>query len=215
MNLFRRTPPGWRANGLRVEMPLEMQALQAPRTWSAPRYLDLRPYCLPADDQGDSSACAGFAASGLAEERNWRRTSMARTFDGFATYVTAKQLDGNNEPGTSLQQALRAIITLRILPPSSNLRVLTSVKDLDFAMHRTGTILLGFNTTTAWLSVKSDGWIPSRPAAVHGPHAVLGCYYDADGIGFQNSWGGWGCNGFGRLRWPDVEAQFLYGVAVE
>jgi hypothetical protein len=206
----------WRTDGLRVEMDLAASpALASPEKWFAPPYIDLRPYCLPAEDQGGMPACAGFAACGLAEVRAWRRTHVPRQFDAIKCYREAKRLDGDANPGTSLQQAARAASNLGFIGKIKALRTLTNLDQVLFALHRDGVCLLGFETTYAWQDVRPGGWIRSGVSQHRGPHAVLGCYFDADGIGFQNSWHQWGVAGFGRLRWEDARRTFLYGIAVE
>jgi len=39
-------------------------------------------------------------------------------------------------------------------------------------------------------------------------------FYDNEGIGWQNSWGDWGIDGFGRMTWAQFDRQFMYGVVL-
>ena len=91
---------------------------------------------------------------------------------------------------------------------------LTTERDVKFALHTHGVCVAGFAITSGWNVVSRSGWIGTQEDGIGG-HAVLLCYYDADGIGFQNSWLDWGVRGFGRMTWGQFLEQFMYGAVIE
>ena len=106
---------------------------------------------------------------------------------------------------------------LGFLPTPAPIRTLTGRRDIQWALHRYRVALIGFDIDDNWNDAGRNGWIGRRPDAENlGGHAVLACYYDAEGIGWQNSWGSrWGWEGFGRMTWQQFGEQFMYGVVVE
>lgn len=194
-----------------------LRASLVSKSFVSPAYIDSRPYCIESSNQGDSSACAGFTMAGLKEIRNWQDTGVPVQFDGHACYAKAKSIDGRPQsPGTTLDHALAAAAKLGWFADSASIIGVSGERELRFALHRHGACAVGLRITEEWNSVnKTTGYIADDPEArVMGGHAVLACYYDKDGVGVQNSWGDWGCAGFGRLTWAQFRRQFVCGVAV-
>jgi hypothetical protein len=76
-------------------------------------------------------------------------------------------------------------------------------------------VIIGFEIDEGWNACSSVTGYIGHGGATLGGHAVLGCYYDGDGFGFENSWAKtWGRNGFGRMTWKQFDEQFLYALAV-
>ena len=214
INRARHTSFG--AGGL-VQTPTLLFAshrMSLPKEWSYPAYIDSRPYCLPTDNQGLTSMCAAYSMAGAIEVENWRMHHVAKQQDAARIYAEAKKIDGNNSPGTSFPSVFDAAKNLGILSQGSEYETIRSRAELMFALHKYGVCLLGFVINEGWNYCGADGWI-SDYDGVLGGHAVLGCFYDKDGVGFQNSWGvTWGSNGYGRMTWDQYDKQIMDGMVI-
>jgi len=186
----------------------------------APTYIDSRPLCIQASNQGQEPSCAGYTQAGYKEIQHWRTTGEMKQFDGDECYRVAKTLDGMpRQEGTSLVAAAQAAQQLGWIPGThTDLRAIMTLDELKYALHMYGAAPAGFAIDSNWNTVHTktgfiaDGKNP-RPL---GGHAVLVCYYDKDSVGFQNSWGtGWGYGGFGRMTWAQAHKQFMYALAIE
>jgi len=94
-------------------------------------------------------------------------------------------------------------------------KAIGSRRDVQFALHKHGVCIAGFMITEGWNEVSSKtGYIGDDPEVIGG-HATLLCWYDSEGVGFQNSWDKWGVKGFGRMTWTQFETQFMYAVVLE
>ncbi len=186
--------------------------------FKAPSYIDSRPYLLPASNQGSEPSCAGFTTSAYGEARVWRETGECKQLDGNACYKKAKQLDGSPKTaGTSLLAAAQAGEELGWYK-ASGLRAFFTLEELQYALHQFGVCPIGLAITSDWNTVNTKtGYINhTKSPKPLGGHAVLACYYDKDGIGWQNSWGpDWAVSGFGRMSWRQAMEQFKYGLAIE
>lgn len=190
-------------------------ALSAPSGWVAPSYLDIRAYCLPKNDQGSTSQCAAYSMAGLLEAVNWRRTHVPVQIDPAPIYAEAKRIDGDPADGTTFTSVFAAVKNLGLLHKKATAIYFDTFDEYSFALHRYGACLLGFRIDDGWSYANRDGWIPGG-SRERGGHAVLGCWYDVRrGAGFQNSWGEWGANGFGRLTIEQFNRSFMGGLAVE
>ena len=203
--------------GLVVEDMAKMPKLGMPDNFTVPPYIDSRSWCLPANNQGQESSCAGFTTAGYIEVANWRNTHIQKQIDGSAIYAKAKEIDGEkNVPGTTLSHAVEAARLSGLIDKELNIRQITTKQEVQFALHRHGVCISGFMITQDWNNAdERNGYIDRRDKTALGGHAVLLCWYGKNGIGWQNSWGDWGDRGFGRCRWDQFEEQFLYAVVLE
>ncbi len=214
----------YKGGGLRIEDPrldLAVGLAVAP-DFTVPPYVDGRPYCIETSNQGAEPSCAGFTTAGYIEVINWRRTGIKKQVDGQRIYVAAKQMDGDDNPGTSLSQAVRAAQYLQLLDLAQHLSVIRTRRQMEFALHKIGVCIAGFNITEDWNNVnEKTGYIGDGAGDSIGGHAVLISYYDDKCVGWQNSWGlSWGSQekhsrGFGRMTWVQFAEQFLYAVVLE
>jgi len=202
-----------------VDRATPLAGVVPPDGWEAPAWLDLRPYCLPSDNQGNEPWCAAYAMACLIEVARWRKTHIPTQVDPAPIYHTAKTLDGlPHEEGTTLEAVVEASARLGLIA-KPKIRLCKTEQDLFFALHETGVVLWGFNVDDGWATPTPQGaWVRSR-GALRGGHAVAVCWYQREGpengIGFQNSWGAdWGLNGFGRMSLYDFERSSLGGLAV-
>jgi len=186
--------------------------VQVPENFSSPAYVDGKPYCIESSNQGATSHCAGYATAGMKEVLHWRETGVRAQYDGDAVYKLAKTLDGfPTVDGTTLQAAARAADGMNWFPGRQQTLVFDG-QMLRWALHRYGCCVAGFGIDSNWNRVnRKTGWIArSRNPKPLGGHAVLVCYYDKDGVGFQNSWGtDWGVSGFGRMSWEQFNTSFI------
>lgn len=184
-----------------------------------PPWLDNRPYCLPADDQGQTSMCAAYSMAGLLEVYHWKKNRVPTTIDPKPIYAEAKRIDGNNSEGTYLESVFQAAITLGLLPETAHPVMLTGLLDVKFALHRYTVCIAGFRITSGWNRVGRDGWIGEADDSLGGHAVLLNWYSDfgsrEDGVGWTNSWNrAWGNDGRGRMRIRQFRPQFMYGLAV-
>jgi len=208
--------------GLQVEqLPERKRFLSAPSDFSAPEYIDSRPYCLPASNQGCEPACVGYAIAGYCEIKEWRETHHARQIDGLAIYRQAKAIDDDDKEGTSFTSGVQAAKDLCLLEPDLKLKYIRGLRNIQFALHTHGVVLGAFMVDQGWNKVnRKTGWISGGGGKSLGAHAVLLCwYYETDkisGVGWQNSWKAtWGCHGFGRCTGEQFKGSFIYGVVLE
>lgn len=209
----------FKGGGLVVEEKknISLSAVKAPSKFTAPSYIDSRPYCLEASNQGAESSCAGFSMAGYIEVYNWKNTHIQEQIDGQSIYMEAKKLDGNPlQEGTTLSAAIEAAKKKNLISAKLKTRIIENKKDVQYALHRYGVCIAGFIITEDWNTVDTKtGYIARRDSTKLGGHAVLLCWYDSMGVGWQNSWGNWGAKGFGRCRWDQFEDQFIYAAVLE
>jgi len=200
--------------GLKQE-ELKDPVLQVSAGVTLPKYIDSRPFCIPASDQGNKPSCAGFATAGYIEVRNYRKTHQQKQIDGLDIYREAKRIDGDNAAGTQLTSAVQAAKNLELIE-YTNMRVIQTKAQLQFAMLTHDIVIAGFMINDNWNHVDSKtGEIEQNGASSLGGHAVLINYYDQSSVGWQNSWGPWGYQGFGKMSWFQFDKQFMYAVIIE
>jgi hypothetical protein len=211
----------FKAGGLLKEPHLlsDLPTLSAPDEITIPRYVDSRPLCLSASNQGSSPHCAGYTMAGYLEIVNWKSTGIASQVDGDAIYAEAKTIDGSpGTDGTSLTAVFEAAKSLDLIDSGAAMRVVGTLREVQFALHRHGACLLGFDISDNWNSVGKDGWIADHNNPLRlGGHAVLACYYvEGESVGIQNSWSAdWGYKGFGRMTEKQFNDEIMYGVVIE
>jgi hypothetical protein len=198
-----------------------------------PLVIDDRWRYLKPSDQGKTSRCATEAMLSATEAARWEAFGKMEQLDAPAAYKKAlvREYETNEDAGTSLftpievqalddktieecaltnQRAVMDIVTVEAL-----------ANQIMRLRHRYGFgNLVGLNITEAMLNANADGTIPDGQSKVVGPHGMTICGYMAPIIGNQvflvNSWGdkhAW--NGFVRLTWEQLFAQFLYAVGFE
>lgn len=221
---IRYKKTNFKAGGLRRVISKdhkEFLRLETDGRFMAPPYIDSRPYCLTASNQGDFPACAGFAVAGYLEVHNWIRTGYPEQVNGLRIYEKAKELDGQPDVrGTTLDMAFMAALELGLVGSEGerwDLRFITTRTEVMQSLHEQTVLMAGFLVNEAWNSVnRRTGYIynGSNQGSTLGGHAVLVCWYDErEGVGFQNSWDSvWGWNGFGRMTWEQFDAQFMGGL---
>lgn len=190
-------------------------ALQVPGDVTLPPYIDSKPFCIPASNQGNNPYCAAAAWAGYFEEKDYRINHIFKQIPFEPLYKRAKVRDGNDERGTTLTSAYLACVDEGICK-KQDFEVITTRPQLQFGLLTHDVVVAGFQINDNWNHTDTEtGWIEQNGGSPLGGHAVLVCYWDEDGIGWQNSWGGWGCNGFGRMNWNQFAEQFVYGVVLK
>jgi len=203
--------------GLILNRPLATakNSFTSPSNFIAPIKLDFRDMCIKTSNQLSTPHCAGFSTAGMIEVKNWKEKHYPEQLDGDAIYKEAKKIEGNDNPGTSLEYTGTAAINLKLI--KGNLQfVKKSIDSIKFCIHTHTTFVAGFMITDEWNRVDKKGRIGDIefPAQLGG-HAVLVCGYDSIGVYIQNSWGsGWGIHGFAIIPWNKVTQQFIYGMVI-
>lgn len=209
----------FKGGGLLKSEPTFGAAIQPPSTFPAPVYIDSKPYCLPASNQGQLSACAGYAMAGIIEVWNWQMNDIYQQVDGVTIYEKAlATIGGHDGDGLSLDDAVRAAEALGLIHPNKLTRIY-NLQDYMYAVHKNVVVLLGLSITENWNYVDSEsGAIGTKANAEYiGGHAVVGCGDDTVKRKFtiQNSWGeAWGCNGFATIDFHEWSNEFMFGVSL-
>lgn len=205
-----------------------LPTLGAPTAYCSPDRLDMRDCCGPAEDQGSNPWCAAYAATSWAESVLWRKSGKYAHLDPEAVYKWAKQHDGDPDgDGTTLVAVLDALLADKTFDPQvCRVRTIApSAKMLRYAIHRFGTVLVGFDVSDEWyrcrdgIETDEDGnpvitGLAKRPLI--GGHAIVACGYNDTGLVIQNSWGAaWGHYGFACIAWREVERAFMYGSVLD
>lgn len=200
----------------KLRRPLGAPASSA--AYVTPAHLDRRSELLPTSNQGNTSRCAAFAMAGWLEYYRWKYYGIGNQIDPDPIYKTAKELDGIEQEGTTLEAVLEAAQKLNLLTHADveNLRDVSYPGDVQQAIHRYGVVLAAFDVTDQWGFANSGGWIREGGNRIGG-HAVVLCGYSTvespPWYAIQNSWGeGQGWRGFNRLGVDTFKAQFQYGL---
>ena len=188
-----------------------------------PPYVDVRYLCIPTSDQGNTSQCAAYAASGKGESLEYQRRHIYQQKDPGPVYARAKQLDGDpNGEGTDLISVVRAAKELGYIPANLVETVTYNIDDLPTALLD-GPQIVGMQITDEHNDCDP---VTGRIAEYADPkklggHAVLWNFFDVDGaegVGWQGSWGlRWGCQnprfrGMGRMSVAQAKRQFMYAI---
>jgi len=201
--------------GLEIEDLSQELALEVPEGAILPPYIDSKPFCIPASDQGNHPYCAAAAWVGYIEVHNYRKTHRYEQIPFKPVYDRAKERDGNNHHGTTLTSAYLACVDLGLIELFP-FEVITTREQLHYGLLTHDVVVVGYQITDKWNHVDSEtGWIEKGKGVDLGGHAVLSCYYDLLCDGWQNSWGNWGCAGNGRMDVEQFKDQFIYGVVLK
>ena len=201
-----------------------LPSLKASKKFVAPSVVNSMGLCTITEDQGATSKCAAYSTTSFAEAILWKKNHYPTQLDPAAVYAKAKELDGDNEDGTTLVSAMKTLLLVypdlfdKTCKPKTITAFGGDVSNIKFAIHKYGMMVGGFNITTDWYDCNSKckGWIPSNGGKSVGGHAVLICGYNQNGLQIQNSWGpSFGESGFATLSWDDVAKQFMYGSILQ
>ena len=191
-----------------------------------PLKLDLRQYCSPSDDQGDTSHCAAFSAAQILEAKYWKDTGKLIQLDASQIYAKAKEIDGVTDsdgtyPEITLKVALdltKKLITDKFeIKKFYNDKTSKTIAALKRLIHKNGFLAGGFKITEDWYKLKKgDSFLDSARKNALGGHCVTIVGYMKDSLIIQNSWGKeWGAMGFGRISWDVVLKELVYVAYLE
>ena len=191
-----------------------------------PLKLDLRQFCSPSDDQGDTSHCAAYSAAQIIEAKYWKETGKLVQLDASHIYAKAKEIDGVTDsngtyPEVTLKVALdlaKKLITDKYeIKKFYNDKSQNTINALKRLIHKNGFLAGGFKITEDWYSLKKgDSFLESAKKNVEGGHCVTIVGYMKDSLIVQKSWGKeWGAMGFGRISWDVVLKQLMYVAYLE
>jgi hypothetical protein len=167
-------------------------------------------------NQGPFPACVGFSSAGVKTDEEFRQWNKRHRFDGLWLYKECKKIDAfPGEDGTEPRIALKIMTQgmkesvwwccckkqdpkwkiaayYRIAPDSS----LDFVKQI---IYQYGSILVGSNWYSNWMTVKSD-MMPVPDENVVGGHAYRIVGWNPKGFDVVNSWGtSWGIKGMATM----------------
>ena len=213
---------GKRAGGLRAStVHRNLRSMRIPSGWTTPDTMPQSPYLLPSDDQGQTPGCTAYGMTGICEGLYWWVTGKKIDFDAHKLYVKEKQIDGDNEDGSTLETAILAAKDFGWLSfnnpegrtVSLDVYDLTSIAEIKYALHRCPAILLGLNITEAWNSPKADGTICDTNGDSQqfiGGHCIILDSYDDYGPWIVNSWNlTYGVKGRIHLSWAQLKQQWM------
>lgn len=191
-----------------------------------PLKLDLRQYCSPTDNQGETPHCAAFSAAQILESLYWKETGKLIQFDAAHIYAKAKEIDNIEDidgtyPEITLSVGLK--LAKKFLQNNYVVKKLYNTRTDDFiiqlkrVIHKNGFLAGGFKITEDWFKLKQgDSFLDSSRKKDIGGHCVTVVGYLKDSLIVQNSWGkAWGANGFGRISWDVVLKELMYAAYLE
>ena len=212
----------YKASGLFVPSNIDfLPTFSARKFFLAPSTIDLRDYCIRTRDQGKSPWCAAYAATSFASNVLWRKNDAPLAYDAEPIYKQAKTIDGSpHEDGTTLVAVLQALLNDKTFfdPTHCSVKVLRSIEQVKYAIHKFGCCLIGVMISREWYSCNKNKSTISgkKDTELLGGHAVLACGYTRDGIIIQNSWDiDWGSYGFALITWKEFEREFSYGAVID
>jgi len=191
-----------------------------------PLKLDLRQYCSPTDDQGDTAHCAAYTAAQIIETMYWKETGKLLQLDAGHIYAKAKELDGlidvgGTYPEITLKVALdlgkKFVAGTYEIKKYYNDKTDKTIETLKRLIHKNGFLAGGFKISEDWYNLKKgESILESAKKKTVGGHCVTVVGYLKDSLIIQNSWGReWGAMGFGRISWDVVLKQLMYVVYLE
>jgi len=207
--------------GLLPHRNRRFQLLSSPLLTSSryysPVHIDRRSELLTSNNQGNTQECVGYAIAGWAEYYRWKYLGIAEQIDASKIYERAKQIDGYpNEEGTTLEAGLQAAQDLKLLPPATRIREVSTKSEVKEALHRYGVVISSFMATDKWMNPESSGWMQEGGEKL-GLHCVLLCGFsdieNPNYFSLQNSWGDIGWRGFVRMSPAQFDKEFQYGLA--
>jgi len=211
---------------LQVPLPEHTPVAAAQTDFVPVERIDHRWYCRNVDDQGQEPICAAETAIEYQEVQNWKNIGHPKDYpftDVLRAYSTAKKLDKNDNPGTTLTNAAKGM--MRVTGHTNyDLQHLKGLKEICWGLHKFDVVMGAFMITDAWNLVDADtGFIDPRSTAGIGGHGVLICAYDLieKWVGFKNWWGeewGW-CEGrlkgFGRMTVDQFNEQCFDAIVLK
>jgi hypothetical protein len=223
--------------GLRIDIELPkiraMHSLCAPRFGTAsdqmmPIHIDGRGECVVPSNQGNKPQCAGETIAAIVEDARLQWLDVAEQLDAGEFYSAAKQIDGIDGEGTTLQAAVGAGADLGwyAMPRYGNgpdeCMTITNRRELLIALRRYRRALGAFDADENMMHVGRDG-IWKVGGAKLGGHAMEIIGYVADEsqgwyeIQMKGSYGkdSYAWNGFLRMSPEDFDKAFLYGLALD
>lgn len=193
--------------------PHRLKAAVAPEQFQPPRAVGNWEYFLVPEEQGQLPYCAAFAECAILQAAAWRsrRFGYPVQFDEVAIYKEAKEIDGDEQDGTSLE----SVIAAARLQVGAVIETVESdtPEDAAWIIHQFGAMLVGMQIDEGWNHPRKDGLIDPLGDDLGG-HAVVASWYDLDQrvLGGPNWWGkDWGKNGYWAMNMSDFARQFVYG----
>lgn len=221
---MNRKRTAFKAGGLKMGTPPERYfAASIMQGDPPPPYINETNYCVETSYQGLAPRCVAYAVAGWIEIHDWKDEGKKHQVDPNPIYDEAKRLDGNNDPGTSIEHGVQAAMNLGLISKGRDMVRIFNRQQMHYALHRVGACLAGFNATEGWNFCDSrTGFIDEKDDTELGAHCVLEVWFSTidDSEGHQGSWDvSWGCQqetlrGFGRMHGAAFDHQFIYGVAI-
>ncbi len=153
---------------------------------------------VPGQDAEGSGACTVFAIAHWLEAVTDSRPDDEAVIAAYEAERTKRYPKGDGTRLT-IPEGFFAASAAGWLPPGTTIR---RTHDLSRLVY--GPLLAAYQVTTGWHTKNSEPGLVSASGDRIGSHAVCLLYYDAEMLGFANSWGRtWGGAGFGFIRLAD------------
>lgn len=203
-----------------VDVSIDCSVFQPNSLYRTPSFIDLRDFCLPTNNQGNTPHCVGYTVAAYFEVENWKKTHIPVQFDASKIYSIGRQYKADTPAGTKLEYCLLGLRHKNVF-----IGEICSFSAIDTDMvdavkchvHTNGVLMCAFNITDEWFDLSWKNIIkPSKNFHILGGHCVLCCGYNQDGMYIQNSWGydQWGNYGFAIVPWKLVPKQLNYCVFI-
>ena len=182
--------------------------------YRCPNVIDLRDFCLPTNNQGNTPHCVGYTVAGFLEVHNWMNTHIPVQFNAEKLYEYGRKYKTDSMSGTRLEYVLEQLKTENIIS-GSYIRV--DPLNIKYFIHQYGVLMGAFYVTDEWYTLSKKHIIKEKKSPKKlGGHCVLCCGYCMDGSYIQNSWGyeKWGNYGFAIVPWNLVGKQLSYAIGI-
>lgn len=196
-----------------------------------PLDIDLRPWDLPPQDQGQEGSCTAFATVGVLEillSQNGNLYKLSES-DFWKSYKTPRikaainKIKSKSYPGIYAKNVFGEATYRVKLPEGYEPQYLSRVSEFVVMLENRKPFVIGIPVTEAVEKPSPSGWISPHKTKVYGGHAVAVVGYHIDEKNrsnsyfiLRNSWGDdWGDKGYGYLPFDFCSVHSCYGYVIE
>lgn len=215
------------AGGLKVPDRIpKKETFKAFNSFSVPKELICKSYNTPVENQGNLPYCAAYAASSFAENILWRKRHYPVEIDPVPLYKYAKTIDGDpNGGGTFLECTMEALLVkdyfdkdlckIKQIGGASIFGNSGAIRDVQFAIHRYGICMAGFDITDEWFNPKGNWIRDDKVYRSAGGHAVCIVGWNEKGFLILNSWGKqYAEDGYVWITYDAFLRRFIYATTM-
>jgi len=197
--------------------------LRAPEAFTVPSGVDESFICTPVENQMSDPCCVSCAASTAVETTDWAKNHFYKHIPYLQVHQECMRIDGHpyENTGTYGTSVYQALINLKYIPETAVLEIITTERDLFYALHKYRICMVALNITEGFRAENcKDGWVGPQ-TGILGGHMMVCCGYrlqpraTREGFHLVNSWGTEvGIGGFVKIDRDKFLAQFKEGYVI-